>query len=51
MTRAGLIDGYACGIYERIGGWFEAMEVKYLRTPDLSRCLKRRGQACVLTFP
>lgn len=50
MTQAGLIDGYACGIYERIGGWFDAMQVKYLQTPDLSRCLKHLGQDCVVTF-
>lgn len=50
MTQAGLIDGDACRIYERIGGWFDAMEVKNLRAPDLSRCLKHRGQDCVVIF-
>lgn len=50
MMQAGLIQDYACGIFERIGGWFDAMEVRYVRTPDLSRCLKHTGQECVVTF-
>jgi hypothetical protein len=46
MKEAGLIDEYECGIFERIEGWFDAMGLEYLRTPDLSRCLKYRGQEC-----
>jgi len=46
MTEAGLIDEYECGIFERIKGWFDAMEVDYTLSPDLSRCLKYRGQEC-----
>lgn len=50
MSQVGLIDEYACGIFERICGWFDAMEVQYVRSPDLSRCLKHRGLDCVVTF-
>ena len=46
MTEAGLIDEYECGIFERIKGWFDAMEVDHTLSPDLSRCLKYRGQEC-----
>ena len=46
MTEAGLIDEYECGIFERIKGWFDAMEVDNMLSPDLSRCLKYRGQEC-----
>lgn len=46
MTEAGLIDEYECGIFERIKGWFDAMKVDYRLSPDLSRCLKYRGQEC-----
>jgi len=49
MTEAGLIDEYECGIFERIKGWFDAMEVDYTLSPDLSRCLKYRGQECQVT--
>lgn len=50
MTQAGLIDEYACGIFERIAGWFDAMELDCRRTPDLSRCLKQRGLECRVAF-
>ena len=50
MVRAGLIDEYECGIFERIEGWFDAMGLNYMRTPDLSRCLKYKGQDCVVTI-
>lgn len=50
MTKAGAIGEYECGIFERIEGWFDAMEVSYTRTPDLSRCLKYKGKECVITM-
>ena len=50
MVKAGLIDEYECGIFERIEGWFDAMGVDYTRTPDLSRCLKHRGEPCIVTI-
>jgi len=49
MTEVGLIDEYECGIFERIKGWFDAIEVDYTLSPDLSRCLKYRGQECHVT--
>jgi hypothetical protein len=50
MTKYGMIDQYECGIFERIEGWLDAMELDYERTPDLSRCLKYRGKECVVTM-
>ncbi len=49
MEKAGLLPDYECGIFERIEGWFDAMGLNYTRTPDLSRCLKFKGQPCVIT--
>jgi hypothetical protein len=49
MKKAGLLPDYECGIFERIEGWFDAMELNYTRTPDLSRCLKFRGKECTVT--
>ena len=50
MMKFGVIEEYECGIFERIEGWFDAMELVYERTPDLSRCLKYRGKECVVTM-
>jgi len=49
MSKAGLISEYECGIFERIEGWFDAMGLKYERTPDLSHCLKFQGKECAIT--
>jgi len=46
MKKLGLLPDYECGIFERIEGWFDAMGLKYSRTPDLSRCLKFKGKEC-----
>ncbi|NIO04074.1 MAG: hypothetical protein GTN74_05510 [Proteobacteria bacterium] len=50
MKKAGTIADYECGIFERIEGWFDAMGLKYTRTPDLSRCLKFKGKECTVTI-
>lgn len=49
MEKAGTIADYECGIFERIEGWFDAMGLDYTRKPDLSRCLKFKGQECTIT--
>ena len=49
MTRQGFIADYQCGIFERIEGWLDAMGVRYVRSPDLNRCLKFRGEECKVT--
>jgi len=49
LKDAGRLPDYECGIFERIEGWFDAMQLKYERTPDLSRCLKLKGNDCVIT--
>jgi hypothetical protein len=50
MKRLGALDTYECGIFERIEGWFDAMGLDYTRTPDLGRCLKYKGEECVVTI-
>jgi len=49
MEQAGVLPEYECGIFERIEGWFDAMDLYYTRKPDLSRCLKFKGQECIIT--
>jgi len=46
MKKLGLLPEYECGIFERIEGWFDAMGLRYTRTPDLSRCLKFKDEEC-----
>jgi hypothetical protein len=46
MNKLGVLSEYECGIFERIEGWFEAMRLRYVRTPDLSRCLKFKAEEC-----
>ena len=49
MEKLGVLAEYECGIFERIEGWFDAMGLRYTRTPDLSRCLKYTEGACTVT--
>jgi Family of unknown function (DUF6125) len=49
MKKLGVLPEYECGIFERIEGWFDAMGLRYTRTPDLSRCLKFKGEECRIT--
>jgi hypothetical protein len=49
MKKLGLLPEYECGIFERIEGWFDAMGLRYTRTPDLSRCLKFKDEECKIT--
>ncbi len=49
MKQTGMLPDYECGIFERIEGWFDAIGVKYTKTPDLSRCLKLKGEECLVT--
>jgi hypothetical protein len=50
MEKAGYLKDYECGIFERIVGWLDAMNLTYTVAPDLSRCLKFKGQACEVTI-
>ena len=50
MEKAGHLKDYECGIFERIVGWLDAMNLTYTVAPDLSRCLKFKGKACEVTI-
>jgi hypothetical protein len=50
MEKAGLLPEYECGIFERIAGWIDAMNLKFSVIPDLSRCLKYCGKKCEVTI-
>ncbi len=50
VSRAGIADGYECGIFARVTGWLEALGLKYEMNPRLGGCLKAAGQDCVYAF-
>jgi len=45
--RAGIAEQYDCGIFARVTGWLDALDLQYDMTPSLGRCLKARGQECI----
>lgn len=48
--RAGIADHLECGIFARVTGWLEALDLKYEMTPSLGKCLKAQGHECVYTL-
>ncbi len=48
--RAGIAEQYECGIFARVTGWIEALDLPYEMDPSLGRCLKVKGDDCVHTF-
>ena len=49
-VRAGISGYYECGIFARITGWADALELRYEMTPPLGKCLMSEGGKCVYTF-
>jgi hypothetical protein len=49
-ARAGIADSYECGIFARIMGWFDALELTCEMTPPLGKCLQAEGKECVHRF-
>jgi hypothetical protein len=49
-ARAGIADRYECGIFARILGWLDALEVTCQMTPPLGKCLQAEGRECVHRF-
>jgi hypothetical protein len=49
-ARAGMADHYECGIFARIMGWLDALELTCEMTPPLGKCLQAEGRECVHRF-
>lgn len=49
-VRAGIAKQYACGIFARVTGWFDALGLAHAMNPSLGKCLKGQGQACSYTI-
>jgi hypothetical protein len=50
VIEAGISDHYQCGIFARVTGWFEALDLDYGIKPSLGKCLKVKGEECLYTF-
>jgi hypothetical protein len=48
-TRAGIADQLECGVWARVGGWLDALELQYELDPALGRCLVAQGRDCAYT--
>lgn len=46
MLRAGLLDGYQCGVIYRIQCWFEHLGLPVVTEPEVGRCLMARDGRC-----
>lgn len=50
IKKIGGIDGYDCGIFARVGGWFEGLGIKYEVSPPLKGCLLHAEGKCFRDF-
>lgn len=46
MKRMGVPDQYECGIFSRMEGWFDGLEVKYSVTPQVTGCMMHTNGNC-----
>ena len=42
----GVIDKYECGIFDRIEGWFDALDIKHSVAPKIEGCLMHTNGNC-----
>jgi hypothetical protein len=47
---AGAIDGYDCGIFARVSGWFDGLGIAHQINPPLEGCMLHRDGACHRDF-
>jgi len=48
-ARAGVANGFGCGIFARITGWLDTLGLTYELTPSTEDCLRALGQECIHT--
>jgi hypothetical protein len=46
ITKMGAIDGYQCGILERVKSWLESLGVSYTMDPVIEGCLMHTHGVC-----
>jgi len=50
IKRMGAIDGYDCGIFARVAGWFDGLGIEYEIDPPLEGCLMHTTGSCFRDF-
>ena len=50
IKQIGVIDQYECGIFERIEGWFNTLNIDYDVTPQLEGCLMHSNGKCYRNY-
>ena len=50
IKKMGAIDGYDCGIFARVGGWFDGLGIKYKVNPPVEGCLMHSEGKCFRDF-
>jgi hypothetical protein len=50
ISKMGAIDGYDCGIYARMAGWFDAMGMSYEVDPPAQGCMMHEEGRCYRDF-
>jgi hypothetical protein len=46
MKRIGAIEQYECGIFERVEGWFDGLDIRYGVTPAVKGCMMHTDGMC-----
>lgn len=50
VTKLGYIDDYECGIYDRIEGWFEGINLRFEKDVIFKGCLMHHIGECVRNY-
>ena len=50
VKKLGFIDKYECGIYERVEGWFEGLNIEYTNNTNFLGCLIHRDGLCIKDY-
>ncbi|MEJ2716866.1 MAG: DUF6125 family protein [Deltaproteobacteria bacterium] len=50
IKRIGGIDRYDCGIFERVSGWFDGLEIPHRVTPETKGCMFHTEGQCFRDF-
>jgi len=50
VKKLGFIDSYDCGIFDRVEGWFETLEIRFNVSPEIPGCLMYKTRQCMREY-
>jgi hypothetical protein len=50
IMRMGYIEKYSCGIFQRLKGWFDELDIEYDITPQINGCMMKEKNLCYRKF-